>query len=61
MFKKGALRKLVDYLSSHRHRLIDSLAHNLKVCIQNGKGISWTNGLIILERVTMMGTQGIQF
>jgi hypothetical protein len=57
MFKKGPLRKLIDYLSSHRHRLADSLAHNLKICIQKGVSSSWTAGLIILERIVMMGGQ----
>ncbi len=58
MFKKGPLRKLIDYLSSHRHKLVDSLAHNLKICIQKGSRHSWMVGLIILERIVMMGGQG---
>jgi hypothetical protein len=58
MFKKGPLRKLIDFLSSHRQKLVDSLAYNLKTCIQKGAKTSWMTGLIIMERIIMMGGQG---
>lgn len=48
----------MDYLSSHRHKLIDCFAHNLKVCLQKGQHSSWTTGLAILERLILMGVSG---
>lgn len=48
----------MDYLSSHRHKFIDCLTHNLKICLQKGQHSAWTTGLVILERLIMMGSSG---
>lgn len=48
------LKKLIDFLHSHRHKISDALAHNLKLCIQKATLQNWIKGLIIVERMINM-------
>ena len=33
--KKGQLRKLIDYLSSHRYKICDNLHHSFRIMTQS--------------------------
>ena len=48
------LKKLIDFLHSHRHKISDALANNLKICIQKATLQNWMKGLVVLERLINM-------
>jgi len=48
------LKKLIDFLHSHRHKISDALANNLNVCTQKATLQNWIKGLVVLERLINM-------
>jgi hypothetical protein len=50
--KKGLIRKLIEYLSSHRNYLNDSMQHTFRLMRQNKTFVSRVTSLIVMDQLT---------
>ena len=59
--KKGQMRKLIDYLSSHRYRICDNLYHSFRIINQSKKSRNKYVVVIMLEQLfKIINTQPAQ-